>query len=75
MFPPVITQLRRTGLQPSEIFLVLERYMKCGTRHCGHCYINNRYVCDDGPVFQLAELLPLRDALPELGKHTGAMVC
>ena len=38
--------------------------MKCGTGECGHCYVNHRYVCTDGPVFSFAELLLLSDAFP-----------
>ena len=36
--------------------MALERHMKCGVGECGHCYVNHRYVCTDGPVFSLAEL-------------------
>jgi hypothetical protein len=36
--------------------------MKCATGHCGHCYLNHRYVCRDGPVFSYAELRGLPDA-------------
>jgi anaerobic sulfite reductase subunit B len=42
--------------------VAIERYMKCGTGLCGHCYVDNRYVCTDGPVFTYAELAGLRDA-------------
>ena len=41
--------------------------MKCGVGHCGHCYVNHRYVCTDGPVFTLAELRGLPDARVESG--------
>lgn len=50
------------GLDPRAVHVALERYMKCGTGHCGHCYVNDRRVCTDGPVFSLAELLTLPDA-------------
>jgi anaerobic sulfite reductase subunit B len=29
--------------------------MSCGIGKCGHCKINDRYVCLDGPVFNLSE--------------------
>ena len=28
-----------------------ERHMKCGMGKCGHCRIDEVYVCLDGPVF------------------------
>lgn len=55
-------QLCQARLKPEAIYLALERYMKCGTGQCGHCYVNHRYVCTDGPVFSLAELRQLPDA-------------
>jgi NAD(P)H-flavin reductase len=60
-------QLVTAGLRPEAIFLALERYMKCGTGLCGHCYVNHRSVCIDGPVFSLAELRSLPDAFGALG--------
>jgi NAD(P)H-flavin reductase len=54
--------LCRAGLRPDAIYLALERLMKCGTGECGHCYVNHRYVCTDGPVFSLAELRRLPEA-------------
>lgn len=50
------------GVAPGAIHVALERYMKCGTGLCGHCYVNARYVCSDGPVFSYAELGTLPDA-------------
>jgi NAD(P)H-flavin reductase len=49
-------QLASAGLAPDAIHLALERRMHCGVGECGHCYLNQRYVCTDGPVFSLAEL-------------------
>jgi NAD(P)H-flavin reductase len=60
-------RLVAAGLAPDAVFIALERYMKCGTGRCGHCYVNDRYVCTDGPVFALAELECLSDAFAGLG--------
>jgi NAD(P)H-flavin reductase len=65
--PPVMLAaasraLCRAGLAPEGVFVAVERYMKCGTGLCGHCYVNDRYVCTDGPVFSWAELERLPDA-------------
>ena len=29
--------------------------MCCGLGKCGHCRVNDRYICLDGPVFSYAE--------------------
>lgn len=39
----------------------LERYMKCGFGICGQCALDDRLVCQDGPVFTVEELDGLRD--------------
>jgi anaerobic sulfite reductase subunit B len=65
MLTPVTQALLRSGIDAAEIYVAVERYMKCGTGHCGHCYINHRYVCRDGPVFSLAERQALPDAFRE----------
>jgi NAD(P)H-flavin reductase len=62
MLAATARRLVATGLGPAAIHVALERYMKCGVGHCGHCYVNHRYVCTDGPVFPFAELLRLPDA-------------
>lgn len=52
----VAAKLIEIGMSPSDIILSLERYMKCGMGKCGHCYIADKFVCRDGPVFTYAEL-------------------
>jgi NAD(P)H-flavin reductase len=64
MLAAVAARLERAGLAPEAIHVALERYMKCGTGLCGHCYVNHRYLCTDGPVFSLAELADLPDFGP-----------
>jgi sulfite reductase subunit B len=59
----VIGELKRKGLADENIVLSLERRMKCGVGKCGHCQINGIYVCHDGPVFTLAQLRNLREAV------------
>jgi len=49
-------RLTELGMKPSDIILSLERYMKCGIGKCGHCYLGDKFVCRDGPVFTYAEL-------------------
>lgn len=62
MLAAVAARLGETGLAPAAIHVALERYMKCGTGLCGHCYVNDRYLCTDGPVFSMAELATLPEA-------------
>jgi dihydroorotate dehydrogenase electron transfer subunit len=37
---------------PENIYVSLERYMKCGIGVCGSCSMSGYRVCTDGPVFQ-----------------------
>jgi NAD(P)H-flavin reductase len=77
MLPAVADCLCRSGLDAAEVHVAIERYMKCGTGHCGHCYVNHRYVCRDGPVFSWAELRRLPDAFLALAQPpaVAAAVC
>ena len=43
------------GIPEDHIWVSYERRMSCGIGKCGHCKINDRYVCLDGPVFNLSE--------------------
>lgn len=38
------------GVPAGEIFVSLERNMKCAIGHCGHCQLGPNYICKDGPV-------------------------
>jgi len=53
--------LRR--FSPARMYVSLERRMKCGTGHCGHCQLGPKFVCKDGPVFRYEELAGLPDTL------------
>jgi NAD(P)H-flavin reductase len=58
-----INELRSLGVSDTNIFLSLERRMKCGVGKCGHCQINDVHVCLDGPVFSLSTVSRLWEAL------------
>jgi NAD(P)H-flavin reductase len=68
-------RLVAAGLEPTRIHLAVERYMKCGTGQCGHCYVDHRYVCTDGPVFSYAELRGLTDAFGGEGLDVRSVAC
>ena len=57
--------VRERGVPADDVWLSLERSMKCATGHCGHCQLGPVFVCKDGPVFthERAERLM---AVPEL---------
>ena len=63
MYRFVIGELKKKGLADEQIVLSLERRMKCGVGKCGHCQINGVYACQEGPVFTLAQLRNLREAV------------
>lgn len=63
MYRFVIMELLSKGIQDGRIFLSLERRMKCGVGKCGHCQINNVYVCQKGPIFSYAQLKELPEAI------------
>jgi NAD(P)H-flavin reductase len=63
MYRFVIMELLSKGIQDGRIFVSLERRMKCGVGKCGHCQINNVYVCQKGPVFSYAQLKELPEAI------------
>jgi NAD(P)H-flavin reductase len=57
--------LRERGVAATDIWLSLERSMKCATGHCGHCQLGPLFVCKDGPVVSHDEVERLM-AVPEL---------
>jgi NAD(P)H-flavin reductase len=63
MYRYVMLEAKALGLPDSNIYLSLERKMKCGLGKCGHCQINHIYVCQDGPVFTYEEISDVEEAL------------
>jgi len=66
--PPVmyrfaLLSLKSKGLSDENIYMSLERRMKCGVGKCGHCQINHSYVCQDGPVYHYPVIKLLQEAL------------
>jgi NAD(P)H-flavin reductase len=52
------------GVAPERIHLSMERDMKCGLGHCGHCQLGPTLICRDGPVYsydRLAALMAVRE--------------
>jgi NAD(P)H-flavin reductase len=53
--------LLKIGFTQEQIYVSMERRMRCGVGFCGHCQIGSKYVCKDGPIFSYAELQELPD--------------
>lgn len=53
-----IADLRHRGLAPEQIYLSMERNMRCAIGLCGHCQFGPAFVCKDGPVFRYDRLAP-----------------
>lgn len=54
-----IHELRNKNIDEEQIYLSMERNMKCGLGFCGHCQLGPVFVCKDGPVFQYSEIKSL----------------
>lgn len=58
--PPAMMRFATLGLldcqfQEKNIWISHERKMCCGIGKCGHCKIDDVYVCLDGPVFNFSK--------------------
>ncbi len=54
----VIFEALARRIAPENVFVSLERNMKCGQGSCGHCQIGPYFICKDGPVFRFDALQP-----------------
>jgi NAD(P)H-flavin reductase len=53
-----VTALLERGVSPERIYVSLERNMRCGVGHCGHCQLGPTLICRDGPVYDYATAEP-----------------
>jgi NAD(P)H-flavin reductase len=51
--------LLERGVPASAIYVSMERNMRCGVGHCGHCQLGPTLICRDGPVYRWDDLAPL----------------
>lgn len=59
-----IMELKKRGVKTDQIYVSMERNMKCGIGHCGHCQFGPTFVCKDGPVYrydQIKHLIDIRE--------------
>src|SRR5579872_545902 len=57
----VTRELESHGLSRNDIYLSMERNMKCAVGFCGHCQYGPHFICKEGPVFPYERLKPLLD--------------
>jgi NAD(P)H-flavin reductase len=63
MYRFVLMELLGKGIPEGQIWMSLERRMKCGVGKCGHCQINGLYCCQQGPSFSYAQLKGVEEAI------------
>jgi NAD(P)H-flavin reductase len=63
MYRQINPLLFRMGLDEENLYLNLERHMKCGLGKCGKCRINNICVCECGPIFPYSAIKQLGEAI------------
>ena len=57
-------ELVRRGVEATEIWVTMERNMKCGVGLCGHCQFGPLFLCREGPVLpydRIADLIEIRE--------------
>jgi NAD(P)H-flavin reductase len=47
----VARELETQGLNRNDIYVSMERNMKCAVGFCGHCQYGPHFICKDGPIF------------------------
>ena len=45
-----------SGIDPNQIYVSLERNMKCAMGMCGVCQFGPEFICQDGPVFPFSRV-------------------
>ncbi|MBM3290669.1 MAG: Ni/Fe hydrogenase subunit gamma [Candidatus Hydrogenedentes bacterium] len=61
MMKYTIEALVKRGLPTEDVYVSMERNMKCAVGFCGHCQYGPKFVCKDGPVFRYDEVKRLFD--------------
>ncbi len=46
-----VLELKQRGVPEDQIYISMERNMKCAVGFCGHCQFGPAFICKDGPVF------------------------
>jgi len=57
----VARELEMREIPASDLYLSMERNMKCALGFCGHCQWGPHFICKDGPVFTYSRIRSLLD--------------
>ena len=63
MYRHCLRRLLAMGLYEHNLWLTLERRMKCGLGLCGNCQIDGHYLCGEGPLVNWREVRHLREVV------------
>jgi sulfhydrogenase subunit gamma (sulfur reductase) len=63
MMKAVVDTFTAAGFSGEQLLLSFERRMQCGMGMCGHCMLDQKRVCLDGPVIAFHEV---KDSLEQL---------
>ncbi len=61
MMKYTIEALVKRGLPSDDVYVSMERNMKCAVGFCGHCQYGPKFVCKEGPVFRYDDVKRLFD--------------
>ncbi len=56
MMKYTVDELLKNNISDKNIYVSLERNMKCALGFCGHCQYGPSFVCKDGPVFSFCNV-------------------
>ena len=59
-----VQSLMERGVEADDIYVSMERNMKCAVGFCGHCQFGKEFICKDGPVFpysRIADVFSVRE--------------
>ena len=56
-----VDELERWGVPSDQIYVSMERNMKCAVGFCGHCQMGPTFICKEGPVYPLGRVRHLMD--------------
>ena len=59
MMKYTIDELERRGVPPEQMYMSMERNMKCAVGFCGHCQYGPTFICKEGPVYPVPRVRPL----------------